>query len=304
MGSDMKIIAVGEVTYDIFFREGKPVGSAVGGSQLNSAVTLGRCGLPVMLVSSTGDDPTGNLSVGFLLRNGVNTDYIRRFGGNSRIALAFFNEKAEASYSIYPASTIVVPLYPEPQPADIILFGSSFALREQGREELLTFLRKARACGSTIIYDPNIRQDVTRNPDLKAMIMQNIGLANIVKGSVEDFLQLFGTGDSRLVCREIVGAGASFLALTKGADGAEFLASDLHLALPALPVKVVSTVGAGDNFSAGMICSLFRLIEQGFPIGGLTREQWQSTLETATRFAAEVCQSEENYLPVSIATQL
>ncbi len=300
----MKIIAVGETTYDIFFREGKPVGSAVGGSQLNSAVTLGRCGLPIMLVSSAGEDPVGNLSVGFLLRNGVNTDYIRRFGGNSRIALAFFNEKEEASYSIYPASKNVVPLYPEPQSADIILFGSSFALREQGREELLTFLRKARECGSTILYDPNIRQDVARNPALKAMILQNIGLATIVKGSVEDFLQLFGTADARLVYREIVGAGASFLALTKGGDGAEFLAPGLHLTLPALPVKVVSTVGAGDNFSAGMICSLCRLFGQGLSIGKLTPEQWQSALGTATRFAAEVCQSEENYLPVSIATQL
>ena len=69
----MRIITIGETTYDIRFREGNPTGSAVGGSQLNSAVSLGRCRLPVLFVTSVGNDTIGNHSVGFLQENGVDT---------------------------------------------------------------------------------------------------------------------------------------------------------------------------------------------------------------------------------------
>ncbi len=300
----MRIIAVGEITWDIFFREGKPVGAAVGGSQLNSAVTLGRCGLPVCLVSSTGNDPTGNLSIDFLSKNGVNIEFIRRFEGNSRIALAFFNERGDASYSIYPASQTVSPYWPDPQPDDLILFGSSFALRSEGRQELTAFLRLAKERGATLLYDPNIRRNPEGDAALKAMILENMGFSTIVKGSVEDFLPLFGTTDPETIHHEVLQTGAAILFITKGNEGAELFAPGCRLSLPAMPVEVVSTVGAGDNFSAGVIHRLFRLRESGFQLAELKEEQWLQVLQAAVLFSAEVCQSAENYLPLRFVQQL
>jgi 6-phosphofructokinase 2 len=51
---------------------------------------------------------------------------------------------------------------------------------------------------------------------------------------------------------------ASMIALTLGMRGAILATPDRCIALPALPVPVVSTVGAGDSFLAGLVLGLAR----------------------------------------------
>ena len=188
----MKIFTIGETTYDILFRNGQPVSGCSGGSAYNSAVSLGRCGLPVSLITTFGNDKIGDFSMSFLKANGVNCDLIKRFEGRSRVALAFFDCNENADYSFYPASEDVVPSYPMPDMKDVILLGSSFALRDNGREELLRFLKEAQKAGCTVIYDPNARQCVNDKPDILRKIIENISLASIVKGSDQDFINIFG----------------------------------------------------------------------------------------------------------------
>ena len=101
-----KVYSVGETTYDIIFRNGQPTGAVVGGSMLNTSVTLGRLGIPVNFISRMGNDQIGNLSLKFLEENGVNCDYVTRFDGNSRLALAFLDDEISPSSSPLP--------FPEP----------------------------------------------------------------------------------------------------------------------------------------------------------------------------------------------
>jgi len=90
------------------------------------------------------NDHIGDLSMKFLTSNGVNCNLIKRFDGQSRVALAFFNTDNNADYSFYQASKDVFPEYPEPQKNDLILLGSSFAIRDNGRENLLGFLQRPK----------------------------------------------------------------------------------------------------------------------------------------------------------------
>ena len=113
------IFTIGETTYDIQFREGKPAGACGGGSAFNSAISLGRCGLPVSLISTFGNDKVGDLSFKMLNDNGVNCSLIKRFEGRSRVALAFF-ENNNPQYSFYPASKEVTPDYPDPLEGEIV----------------------------------------------------------------------------------------------------------------------------------------------------------------------------------------
>ena len=147
----MSVFTIGETTYDILFRNGEPIGACSGGSAYNSAISLGRSGVPVSLISTFGSDQIGDLSLDFLKKNGVKSELIKRFNGRSRIALAFFDNSSNVNYSFYPASEDIYPEYPIPQLNDIILLGSSFALRDNGRAKLLAFLREAQKIGSIII---------------------------------------------------------------------------------------------------------------------------------------------------------
>jgi len=291
----MRIFTIGETTYDILFRDGSPVGACSGGSAYNSAISLGRCGLPVSLISTFGHDRVGDLSMAFLVKNGVNGSLIKRFNGLSRIALAFFDSDNNADYSFYQASMDIFPDYPEPLENDILLLGSSFALRDNGREQLIGFLQKAKDAGCIIIYDPNARQPMEGKPEILNKILENISLATIIKGSDQDFRNIFGLNDGKGVYSRI--SENKILVYTKGSEGAELFSIDYHIATAAKETKVVSTIGAGDNFTAGIVYGLYSHLDNNQSFENLTRLDWEKIMSSGAFFASAVCGSNENYLP-------
>lgn len=293
----MRIFTIGETTFDILFRDGNPVGAYSGGSAYNSAISLGRCGLPVSLISTFGNDHIGDLSMKFLTRNGVNCNLIKRFDGQSRVALAFFDADNNADYSFYQASQDVFPGYPGPQKNDLILLGSSFAIRDNGRENLLGFLGQAKDAGCIIIYDPNARQSLTEESEIVNKILQNIALATIVKGSDQDFQNIFGLNDARSVFTRIFESGNKTLVYTKGAEGAELFTPDFNFAVKAKETKVISTIGAGDNFSAGIVYGLFNQLDNNLSFEKLAPPDWEKIMNFGILFSSKVCGSSENYLP-------
>ena len=300
----MRIFTIGETTFDILFRDGNPVGACSGGSAFNSAISLGRCRLPVCLISTFGNDHIGDLSMKFLTSNGVNCNLIKRFDGQSRVALAFFDADNNADYSFYQASKDVFPEYPEPQKNDLILLGSSFAIRDNGRENLLGFLQQAKDVGCMIIYDPNARQSLTGKPEIVNKILQNIALATIVKGSDQDFQNIFGLNDAKSVFTRISESGSKTLVYTKGADGAELFTPVFDLAVKAKETNVISTIGAGDNFSAGIVYGLFNQLDNNLSCEELVMPDWEKIMNYGILFSSEVCGSSENYLSEETAESL
>jgi len=300
----MRIFTIGETTFDILFRNGNPVGACSGGSAFNSAISLGRCRLPVNLISTFGDDHIGDLSMAFLTRNGVNCNLIKRFDGQSRVALAFFDADNNADYSFYQASKDVFPEYPELQKNDLILLGSSFAIRDNGRENLLEFLYQAKEAGCIIIYDPNARQPLTDKPEIVNKILQNIALATLVKGSDQDFQNIFGLNDAKSVFTRISESENKYLVYTKGADGAELFTPDFNFAVQAKETKVISTIGAGDNFSAGIVYGLFNQLDNNLSFEELAPPDWAKIMNYGILFSSEVCGSSENYLSEETAESL
>lgn len=300
----MRIFTIGETTYDILFRNNLPVGSCSGGSAFNSAVSLGRCGLPISLISTFGFDHVGDMSMEFLKDNGVGCDFIKRFDGQSRIALAFIDSDSIADYSFYQASKEEVPEYPEPSLCDIVLLGSSFAIRDNGRKELVDFLQKVKASGGLVIYDPNARQPLIDKPEILKKTFENFELASIIKGSDEDFRNIFGLEAGQEVFNRISEFGPKCMFYTKGSKGAELFVQNLHLNIPARKVEVKSTIGAGDNFSAGIVYGFYNYLNEKLSYTSLNIKEWSEILDLGTVFATEVCGSAENYLPIERVKQL
>jgi fructokinase len=61
-------------------------------------------------------------------------------------------------------------------------------------------------------------------------------------------------------------------------------------------VETVTTIGAGDNFNAGILYGLLRdgiFREKARDLGP---EDWPALVQTALRFSAEVCRSLFNYV--------
>lgn len=294
-----KIYTIGETLYDIIFQNNRPIASKPGGAMLNTAVTLGRLQLPVYLISEYSDDPVGEIIETFLEENHVQTGHIYRYhDGQTAIALAFLDKDNDASYSFYksyPAERLNIHI-PEFQKDDILIFGSFFALNLEVRDKLLGLLEKAKKQGAIILYDPNFRsphQDELSS--LKPVILQNMSFADIVRGSDEDFRNIFGADSAeqayeavRQYCPALIYTASSrFVAIQSPTVTAKFEVPE---------ISTISTIGAGDNFNAGIIYGLCRHNVKKADLDKLTIDDWKKIQERAVSFAANVCQSYDNYI--------
>ena len=298
------IYTIGETVYDIIFKNGKPVSAVPGGAMLNSSVTLGRLGSTVFFISEFGTDPVGKQIEKFLTGNNVSTEYVYRYPGyKSTIALAFLNERNEASYSFYqdyPKERLRIDL-PDIEEDDIFLFGSFYALNQQIRKNLIEMLNLAKKRKAIVIYDPNFREShLDELPVLKQVILENIGFADIVRGSDEDFENIFRAGNSKKAY-ETFKDKCDCLIYTASEKGVFIHTLNVEYSYPVHTIKPISTIGAGDNFNAGIIYGLISNNIRLSDLNHLTVSDWEPIINTGTTLATEVCLSYDNYISKEFA---
>jgi fructokinase len=298
-----KIFAIGETLLDIIFRDDQPQTSRPGGSMLNSIVSMGRIGLPVYFISEYGDDHTGDIVDNFLSENGVETGYVNRYRGATSLALAFLDEKNDAHYTFYknhPDKQDDLN-FPEIEKEDIILFGSYYSVWPRIRKVLTEFITMARERGALIVYDPNFRKShLNELPELKPMIISNMKMASVVRGSDEDFKNIFGAKTADEAYAE-VRKYCPVMICTANTRGVFLRTGSFEGTFPVRRIDPVSTIGAGDNFNAGMISSLYIQQIGVDDLPGLGEKQWQKIVSTAVDFATDVCLSYDNYISPEFA---
>ena len=298
------IYAIGETIYDIIFEHDQPKAAKAGGSMLNTAVSLGRCGLKVEMITELGQDQAGQIVLEFLMTNGVSTSYaVPAQGLKTPIALAFLDEKGNASYSFYfkyPENRLNLS-WPLPKKGDVVLFGAFFSLDPAIRLKIIGFVKKAKQNGAFILYDPNIRKNhLGEARKLMGFVEENFAMADIVRGSDEDFENLFGLTDGKKVFERISSAGCKYLIYTRASQGAELFSDSVQIHVPAAKIQVVSTIGAGDSFNAGIIFGLVSKGLAGSDLSMVSRETWMELIGFGITFAADVCGSYDNYISASI----
>lgn len=298
------IYTIGETVLDIVFKDQHPVTAKAGGATLNSAVTLGRLNLPVHFIGEYGMDEVGNIIDAFLKQNQVSTRYVYRYyDGKSTLALAFLNENNDASYDfykIYPEKRLDLT-FPELQEDDIVLFGSIYAVTHEVRTKLLEFIRQANRRKAIVIYDPNFRkQHLHELPKLRPLIFENMDMADIVRGSNEDFSFILGADDADEAWSE-VSRHCSHLLYTANKKGVFVRSPDMKATFPVKTIDPVSTIGAGDNFNAGIVYSLYTLGITYNALSALTPGDWENIVATAVDFATHVCLNYDNYISEDFA---
>lgn len=251
-----RIIGIGETVFDILFKNNQPQKAVPGGSTFNSIVSLGRAGMNCIMVTEAGGDHVGDLICNFLQVNGVSAEYVCRHENvQSHLSLAFLNEHNDAQYVFYKdhASVSLDGKLPEMSQDDVVLFGSFFAINPAIRPVVGGLLRKARESGAWLYYDINFRKNhIADLPKVMPNIEENMQLADVVRGSMEDFDYLYGLKDGEAIY-ERVSCYCQTLILTDGARQIRVYTPEDCETYPVKPIETVSTVGAGDNFNAGYI---------------------------------------------------
>ena len=283
-----KVIGIGETILDIIFRDNQPTAAVPGGSVFNGIVSLSRTGVPVCFISETGNDRVGDLILRFMRDNHIPTDHVNVFpDGKSPVSLAFLDEHSDAEYIFYknyPAQRLDVA-FPRLEEDDIVVIGSYYALNPVLRDKVVELLEQARQQKAIVYYDPNFRS---------AHKEEAIKLAPTIIEHQDDFFYMYGLRDAERIYKEKIKFYCPNFLCTRGSGEVTLRTATLAKSYPALPLEAVSTIGAGDNFNAGII---FGLLTQGVRHDDLdTTDEatWDIIVRCGMEFAADVCRSFSN----------
>ena len=288
-----RVIGIGETVLDILFKDDQPQKAVPGGSTFNSIVSLGRAGVKCAMVTEAGGDHIGDIICRYLQDNGVSSEYVCRHENvKSHISLAFLDHNNDAQYIFYKdhASVSLDGKLPTITKDDVVLFGSFFAINPAIRPVVGGLLRSAHNAGAWLYYDVNFRKNhIADLPDVKDNIEENMTLADVVRGSMDDFWYLYALTDAEEIyscvnrfCRKLI--------LTDGAKPIRVFTPEGCETFSVQPVETVSTVGAGDNFNAGYIYAMMQ---------GLEKES--DRIEVAQRWSQDVCRQIGNNISDELA---
>lgn len=294
---------MGETVLDIVFKGEQPQAAVAGGSVLNTVVSLARSGAQTAFVSEVGDDRVGASILAFLRDNCVCTRYMsRREHTKSAVSMAFLDSRNEAEYEFYRDTAAGAPCLSVPDlwPDDIVAIGSFFAVNPAMRPAVEPLLQQAARCGAVVYYDLNFRPAHAADlPDAMPNILANMASADVVRASRDDCRVVFGTDDAQMVYRRHVGRLCPRMVVTDGANPVMLFTPDAPpRSYDVSPMATVSTIGAGDNFNAGLIYGLLRRgIRKRRLTGGLAADQWDELVGSAMEFSAACCKEISNYVP-------
>ena len=279
----MNPTVIGEALVDVLASGIAPAQEFVGGSPLNVAVALARLGYPGTLITRWGHDDKGASIERFLSANNV-----KYLGGADEeptvIAHGILDPAGGATFA-FNAFWQMPTVGPElAQDTELVHTGSIATLFSPA--ELLPLLAAARS-HATISYDPNLRPSlVTNHGQTVAEVERFVGQADVVRVSGIDLKWLYPMRSVHESARAWLAMGPAIVVATAGSRGSWGVvrAGESEYSAPA--VEVTDTVGAGDTFTAALLCWL---AERGM-IGAANREKLArleaDQLEQALIFAA------------------
>lgn len=303
-----KVIGIGETILDILFRNGQPTAAVPGGSVFNGLVSLSRAGVPIRFISETGNDQVGDIILHFMRDNGMPTEHVNVFpDGKSPVSLAFLNERNDAEYIFYkdyPRQRLDV-VWPEVEEDDIVVLGSYYALNPVLRDKVLELLDMARSRKAIVYYDPNFRSSHKEEAiKLAPTIIENLEYADIVRGSADDFLYMYNQQDVDKIYKDKIKFYCRNFICTAGHRNIALRTAHVSKEYPIPAVETVSTVGAGDNFNAGVIYGLLKEDIRYDALNDMDEVCWDRVVGYGIAFATESCRSLNNSVSREFAETL
>jgi fructokinase len=289
------IVCCGEALIDMLPRQ-TTVGEAAfaphaGGAVFNTAIALGRLGVPARFFSGLSRDMFGDILRGAL--DASHVDHALCALSDRPTTLAFVSlEEGQARYAFFDEGTAGRMIGEADLPdlgADVeaLHFGAISLVAEPCGSTYETLM--AREAGQRVIsLDPNIRPGFIVDHDThRARMQRMMAMADIVKLSDEDLAWFGFDGRAEDAAQAWHALGVKLIVVTRGRDGAIGFANGHAVAVSGIPVTVADTVGAGDTFNAGLLAWLSRHGRLTRPaLGALDRDDLEAALTLGARAAA------------------
>lgn len=249
----MKVLAFGEVLWDVY-----PDSAHIGGAPLNFAAHFKKCGGDSAIITAVGKDELGDKTIAEIGKIGIDTRFISRSDFETGKCLVTLDENHIPTYNLLDNVAYDYISVPDlnGEKCDMLYFGS-LSLRNEHNQKVLKQII-AENDFSDIFVDINIRAPFYSEDVVKFAF----GNATIIKISDEELpvvMNLLGKniGDLKNIAKETANdfKNLKLIIITKGENGsfAYDCKNDKSYECETQKADVVSTVGAGDSFSASFL---------------------------------------------------
>jgi fructokinase len=260
------ILNCGEALIDMVAQkgaDGAPVYAPhAGGAVLNTAVALGRLGVPSGFFAGLSTDLFAQDLTAHLSASNVSYDLCPVSDAPTTLAFVQLVD-GQARYAFFDENTALRNLSASDVPAigDEVkaLFFGGISLAYGDCAETYEAMMLSAAQAHVTMIDPNIRPGFIRDEaGYRARLDRMIGCADIVKLSDEDLHWLMGDGDIAALANDLVARGPKLVLITEGSKGATGYTAEHSVHAPVTPVDLSNsdTIGAGDTFNAGVLAGL------------------------------------------------
>ncbi|MCS6963787.1 carbohydrate kinase family protein [Thermoflexus sp.] len=267
----------------------------VGSSSVIFACGAARLGLRVGFIGKCGDDFFGRFMLEEMQRRGVDVSPVMIDPRLSTGLTVILNRGEDRAMLTFPGA--IGALRADEVSDDLLrrarhLHVASYFLQDALRPGLPELFRRARALGLTTSLDTNYDPAERWEGVVDLLPLTDVFLPNAAEARA-----LTGEAEVEAAARALAKA-ARIVAVKLGAAGAMAVQGEQVVYVPSIPVKVVDTVGAGDNFDAGFLYGflmgwpLERALRLGTVCGALSTQAaggvaGQPTLEEAMPYLEE-----------------
>ena len=252
----LNVVAIGELLWDVF-----PLGKRLGGAPSNFIYHCSKAGSKAFLLSAVGKDKLGNDAISEIKEKNIDSNYIQINDKRTSTVDIKISDLGDPNYDILDnVAWDYIRIDKENKilinKADIVYFGT-LAQRNSFSKRTITKLLGGLKNKKLVVYDLNLR----KNYYSKKIILDSIHNSNILKLNLEELKILTNLKISVKETKEkqleylLKKFDLRLIALTMGEKGSILVTKSEQSFLPAINVKIIDTVGAGDAFTASAIVS-------------------------------------------------
>lgn len=262
------VVVFGSLHYDIIVkgparpRKGETVtGSAwhpaCGGKGGNQAVSAARHGARTAMIGAVGDDDFGRVLVDNLGRNRVEHQYVRCIeGAPSGMSVALFDAEGDYGAVIVSGSNLQLSSQDVDAAASLFRTGNVLVLQNEVPDAANVHAALAmKKAGGTVILNAAPARDLS--PELVSLV--DVLVVNAVEAEALAATAEVVTLNDALAAARVLSETFPVVVVTAGGAGVAYARQGgEQAAIPAIKVKLVSTHGAGDEFTGVLATEVLR----------------------------------------------
>jgi 2-dehydro-3-deoxygluconokinase len=231
-----------------------------GGDVSNTAVAAARQGAKTAMFTALGSDSFGQDFLKLWQRENIDTSsvIVRRDGRTGAYFISYGEDGHVFSYARAgsAASLVTTEELTLEQIASAHIMhasGISQAISESCTDAVYAAMRHAKASGTVVSYDTNLRLKLWPLDRARAVINGASAMTDILLPGLDDAQQLTGLERPEEICAFYLHLGCGVVALTMGKNGTMVATEDRREVIAPYPVEAVDATGAGDTFDGAFL---------------------------------------------------